>query len=162
MSTAVKSLGKKRDVDMTEGSIVGHIIKFSLPLLLGNILQQFYNMVDTWVVGNYVDGEAYSAVGTVGPIMNLFISFFTGLSAGAGVVISQYYGAKREDEVKKTVHTAMLVTLILGAVLTAIGVLMVPTMLSLMKTPPEVLDEATEYLTIYFSGMMGLLTVRNF
>ena len=86
--------GGKRDVDMTEGSIIRHLIVFALPLLIGNIFQQLYNTVDTWVVGNYVSNEAFSAVGSVGPIINTLIGFFTGLSSGAGAVISQYYGAK--------------------------------------------------------------------
>ena len=86
-------------------------ISFALPLLIGNIFQQLYNMVDTWVVGNYVNIQAYSAVGTVGPIVNMLIGFFMGLSSGAGVVISQYYGARRHEEVRQTVHTAIVMTL---------------------------------------------------
>lgn len=147
----------KRDVDMTEGNILGHLIQFAIPLLIGNVLQQLYNMVDTWVVGNYVSGEAFSAVGTVGPIINLLIGFFMGFSTGAGVVISQFYGAKKYEEVQKTLHTALCMTLILGILFTAVGILMVPTMLDLMNTPDDVLGEATDYLTIYFSGIMGLM-----
>lgn len=147
----------KRDVDMTEGNILGHLIQFAIPLLIGNVLQQLYNMVDTWVVGNYVSGEAFSAVGTVGPIINLLIGFFMGFSTGAGVVISQFYGAKKYEEVQKTLHTALCMTLILGILFTAVGILMVPTMLDLMHTPDDVLGEATDYLTIYFSGIMGLM-----
>ena len=95
-------LGAKRDVDMTQGNIWSHIIRFAIPLLLGNLFQQLYNMVDTWVVGNYVGNEAFSAVGGVTPIVNMLIGAFMGLSAGAGVVISQYYGAKRyEDSPRK-------------------------------------------------------------
>ena len=159
MLTAVKKcfgIGK-RDVDMTEGSILRHIVMFALPLILGNLLQQLYNMVDTWVVGNYVDGEAFSAVGSVSPILTLLISFFSGFSVGAGVVVSQYYGAKKYDDVKKTVHTAMVVTFIIGAVMTVLGIALVPFMLELMKMPMEVRDEASQYLTIYFAGAMGLV-----
>ena len=90
----------KRDVDMTQGSIFRHLITFAFPLLIGNIFQQLYNTVDTWVVGNYVSNEAFSAVGTVGPVINMLIGIFLGLSSGAGVVISQYYGAKRYDKVR--------------------------------------------------------------
>ncbi|MBQ9113260.1 MAG: MATE family efflux transporter [Clostridia bacterium] len=149
--------GKKSDVDMTEGNILSHLIKFAIPLLLGNILQQLYNMVDTWVVGNYVSGEAFSAVGTVGPIINFLVSFFVGFSTGAGVVVSQYYGAKKYKEVQKTVHTAILMTVIIGVVITVLGIALVPLMLDLMNTPDDVLDEAKEYLTIYFAGIMGLV-----
>ena len=147
----------KKAVDMTVGNIPGHIIRFALPLLVGNIFQQLYNTVDTWVVGNFVSNEAFSAVGSVGPIVNMLIGFFLGLSSGAGVVISQYYGAKRYEEVQKTVHTAMVMTLVLGVVFTALGLFMTPYMLRLMKTPADVLPESTAYLTIYFSGLMGLM-----
>ena len=152
-----KGLLGRKDVDMTEGNILRHLIAFALPLLLGNIFQQLYNTVDTWVVGNYVSKEAFSAVGTVGPIMNTLIGTFMGLSAGAGVVISQYYGAKQHEKVQDTVHTALTLTLILGAVFTALGIFMTPYMLKLMKTPETVLPEATRYLQIYFSGILGLM-----
>lgn len=79
----------RRDVNMTQGNITRLIINFALPLMVGNLFQQLYNMVDTWVVGNFVSNEAFSAVGTVGPIVNTLIGFFTGLASGAGVVISQ-------------------------------------------------------------------------
>ena len=151
------SLRRRKDVDMTEGNITRHIISFALPLLIGNVFQQLYNTVDTWVVGNYVSNEAFSAVGSVGPIINMLIGFFMGLSSGAGVVISQYYGAKRYDEVHDAVHTALVMTLIMGVVFTAIGLAMTPFMLRLMNTPDNVLPESTAYLTIYFSGILGLM-----
>ena len=146
-----------KDVDMTQGNITRHIITFALPLLAGNVFQQMYNMVDTWVVGNYVSNEAFSAVGSVGPIVNMLIGFFMGLSSGAGVVISQYYGARRHEEVRQTVHTAIVMTLILGVAFTGIGLFMIPYMLQLMNTPANVLPESTAYLSIYFSGIMGLM-----
>ena len=155
MSQAAR--GKKYDVDMTSGSIIRHLVLFSLPLLAGNVFQQLYNMVDTWVVGNYVSNEAFSAVGSVGPIVNMLIGFFMGLSSGAGVVISQYYGAGRYDKVSQTVHTAALVTLIIGVLFTGVGLGMAPTFLRLMNTPPEVMPESSAYLSIYFSGIMGLM-----
>ena len=133
------------DVDMTKGSITKHLINFALPLMVGNLFQQLYNMVDTWVVGNYVSNEAFSAVGTVTPIINTLIGFFLGLSSGAGVVISQYYGAGREDKVRQAVHTSLVLTLLMGAVFTAAGIAMTPLMLRLMKTPAEVAPEQTTY-----------------
>lgn len=148
---------KKPGVDMTQGSMIGHIFRFALPLLVGNLFQQMYNMVDTWVVGNYVSNEAYSAVGSVGPIINLLIGLFIGLSSGAGVVISQYYGARQYDQVSRAVHTALLTTLLLGVVFMGLGIAITPYMLDLMKMPPSVRPEATSYLTIYFSGIMGLM-----
>ena len=158
MALRLPQLAKKRKtVDMTQGNITRHIISFALPLLIGNIFQQLYNTVDTWVVGNFVGNEAFSAVGTVGPIVNMLIGFFMGLSSGAGVVISQYYGAKRYDEVEKTVHTAIVMTLILGIVFTFVGLGMTPFMLELMNTPDDVLPQSTAYLSIYFSGILGLM-----
>ncbi len=151
------SVRRGRDVDMTQGSITRHIVSFAVPLLLGNIFQQLYNMVDTWVVGNYASNDAFSAVGSVGPIINMLIGFFMGLSSGAGVVISQYYGAGRYDEVRKTVHTAITMTLILAAVFTVAGNVITPWMLKLMNTPADVEPEARAYLQIYFSGITGLM-----
>ena len=142
---------------MTEGNILEHIIRFAFPLLIGNIFQQLYNTVDTWVVGNYVSNEAFSAVGSVEPVINMLIGFFTGLSSGAGVVISQYYGAKRYDKVHDAVHTSLVMTLLLGIVFTGIGIAMVPAMLRLMNTPAEVFPESATYLTIYFAGILGLM-----
>lgn len=153
----VFGMAKGSDVDMTTGSIPRHIITFAIPLLIGNIFQQLYNMVDTWVVGRFVGTEAFSAVGSVGPIINMLIGFFMGLSSGAGVVISQYYGAAQEKEVKKAVHTSILMTLIIALVFTAVGVIITPLMLGLMDTPPDVFPEARTYLTIYFSGVAGLM-----
>lgn len=146
-----------RSVDMTQGSVVGHLVRFAVPLLLGNLFQQLYNTVDLWVVGKFVSNEAYSAVGTVTPIITMLIGFFMGLASGAGVVISQYYGAKKYDQVRQTVHTSLVMTLALGVVLSAAGILIIPTMLQLMNTAPEAVPEATTYLTIYFAGAMGLL-----
>ena len=145
------------DVDMTQGSTTRHLINFALPLLAGNLFQQLYNMVDTWVVGNFVSNEAFSAVGTVTPIINTLIGFFLGMSSGAGVVISQYYGAHRPEKVHEAVHTAMLLTIVMGVVFTGAGIAMTPLMLQLMKTPAEVAPDQTAYLTIYFAGVMGLL-----
>ena len=157
VSILQKLIRPKRDVDMTEGSIIRHLLMFALPLLVGNIFQQLYNTVDTWVVGNYVSNEAFSAVGTVGPVINMLIGFFSGLASGAGVVISQYYGAKKYEDVQRTVHTSILMTLIMGVAFTFIGIAMTPFMLQFMKTPADVLPESTAYLTIYFAGVIGLM-----
>lgn len=154
----LKKRGSKHgDVDMTVGNINSQIITFAIPLLIGNIFQQLYNMVDTWVVGNYVSNEAFAAVGSVGPIINMLIGIFLGLSSGAGVVISQYYGAKNDNKVKESVHTAIVMTLILAVLITAIGIAIVPFMLDFMKTDPTVVPEAKAYLTIYFAGVIGLM-----
>ena len=157
MSKLMSLVRPQKDVDMTEGPIVGHLIRFAIPLLIGNLFQQLYNTVDAWVVDNYVSKEAFAAVGTVGPIINMLIGFFLGLSSGAGVVISQYYGAKKHDKVSETVHTSVLMTLVLGVLFTFVGIGMTPFMLDLMKTPESVLPESTAYLVIYFAGLLGLM-----
>ncbi len=149
--------GGRRDTGMTTGSIIGHLVRFAIPLFIGNVLQQLYNMVDTWVVGNYVSNEAFSAVGTVGPILNLLIGFFMGLSSGAGVVISQYYGAKQEDKVHDVVHTAMTVTLIMAVVITVAGLLLIPALLDLINTPPDVYPQSKTYITILFAGVSTVM-----
>ncbi len=149
--------GREHDIDMTEGSVFWHILTFALPLLVGNIFQQMYNMVDTWVVGNFVSPEAFAAVGNVGPIINTLIGLFSGLASGAGVVISQYYGARDYKKVHDAVHTSIMLTVILTVVMTAIGIAMTPWMLEFMKMEGIVFEEAKEYLTIYFAGMIGLL-----
>ena len=157
MQKTQRRQARQYDVDMTQGSVFHHLLMFSLPLLVGNIFQQLYNTVDTWVVGNFVSNEAFSAVGAVSPIINMLIGAFTGLASGAGVVISQYYGAKDEQKVHDAVHTAIMLTAILTVVFTALGIAMTPMMLRLMKTPADVMPESMTYLTIYFAGMVGLL-----
>ena len=105
---AIQVSPKRYDVDMTTGSVVRHLLSFSLPYLLGSLFQQFYNLVDTWVVGNYVSSAAFSAVGTTSPVIFMLIGFFNGLAGGINIVISQYYGAKKYDSVKRAVHTVVL------------------------------------------------------
>ena len=145
------------ETDMTRGGIVRHIILFALPLLAGNLFQQLYNMVDTWVIGNYASNEAFSAVGTVGPVCNTLIGFFTGFSTGAGVVISQNYGAGRLKEAQDASRTAITLTVLLSILFTIVGVLMTPLMIRLMKTPENVAPEQKIYLTVYFAGFSGLM-----
>ena len=157
MSFHFRARRSRRETNMTEGCISRHLIDFAMPLLIGNIFQQLYNTVDTWVVGNYVSNEAFSAVGTVGPIINMLIGIFMGLASGAGVVISQYYGARRDQEVSDTVHTSMMMTLILAVVFTFLGIFIAPAMLHMMKTPDNVFPESLAYLRIYFGGIVGLM-----
>lgn len=151
------SVLKRRDTDMTEGSIPRLLIYFALPLLIGNIFQQLYNTVDSIVVGNYVNKQALAAVGCTGPIINTLIGLFAGLAAGAGVVISQYYGAKDREKLHSAVQTTITLTLIMCVALTVLGVALTPYMLKMMDTPDDVFVEAVEYLRIYFMGVSGLL-----
>lgn len=151
---------RRRDVDMTTGGIAGNIIRFALPLLAGNLFQQLYNMVDTWVIGQTGQNGAYAAVGSVAPIINILIGFFMGLSSGAGVVISQHYGAKNYDKVHDAVHTSIALTLVMGVAFTLLGVGMTPVMLRFIFNTGdavEVYPFAKTYLLIYFSGVIGLM-----
>ena len=151
------SILRSRDTDMTEGSIPRLLINFAIPLLIGNVFQQLYNTVDSIVVGKFVGKQALAAVGCTGPIINMLIGLFAGLAGGAGVVISQYYGAKENEKLRRAVHTAIAFTLILCVVLTLLGAWLAPELLKLMDTPDEVFVEAVEYLRIYFWGLTGLL-----
>ena len=157
VGSVFQRIGGKHETDMTQGSIIHHLLTFALPLLVGYVFQQLYNTVDTWVVGNYVSNEAFSAVGTVGPIINMLIGFFAGLSSGAGAVISQHFGAKQYDKVHDAVHTALVVTLLLGVLFTGLGIAITPLMLRLTNTPETVMPVSTAYLTIYFAGILGLM-----
>ncbi len=148
---------KSTEMDMTVGSIPSLLIRFAIPMLIGNLFQQLYNTVDSWVVGNYVSQSAFAAVGSVGPILNTAIGFFSGFATGAGVVIGQYAGAKDDKRLSDTVQTTMLVSLILCVVFTVVCSLSVPFMVSLMDTPPSVVPDAVAYLSIYFYGMAGLM-----
>ena len=149
--------GRHNGTDMTQGSIFGHILTFALPLLAGNLFQQLYNTVDTWVVGNYVGAEAFAAVGEVTQIVNMLIGVFTGLASGAGVVISQYFGARNEKKVHDAVHTSIMMTVILSVVLTIIGIAMTPLLLNITKVAENIYPYSKAYLTIYFAGMTGSL-----
>lgn len=147
----------RKDADMTQGSILRQYIAFALPLTIGLLFQQLYSTVDTVVVGNFVGETALGAVGSTGNIINMLIGICNGLSLGAGAVISQAYGAKDEDRIQRAVHTTMVVTFLLCAVMTVVGVSLVTPGLRLMRTPNIMLEEASQYLTIYFSGIAGLL-----
>ena len=150
--------GKKTtSIDMTEGNAYRLIISFTLPLLLGNVFQQLYNTVDSIVVGNYVSKQALAAVGCTGPVINALFGLFGGLAAGAGVVISQFYGAHDKEKLHKTVQTTIAMSLVMCVVLTALGVWLTPMMLELMSTPEDVMADATEYLRIYFWGISGVI-----
>lgn len=144
-------------VMMTEGNIWRHLVWFALPLLIGNVFQQFYNTVDSIIVGNFVGKEALAAVGSSDPVINTIIGVFSGMATGAGVVISQYFGARNDKNVHEAVHTTILMTFILSILFTVLGVLMVPPLLRMMGTPDDVFDSASTYLRIYFAGVIGLM-----
>ena len=147
----------RTDSDMTQGSIWRHLIDFAVPMVIGLLFQQLYNTVDTLVVGNFVSKEAQAAVGSTSPIINTVVGFCAGLATGASVIISQRYGAHDEEKLRKSVHTTITAAFILSLVATAVGLLIIGPMLRFMQTPADVWDDANLYLTIYFSGISGIL-----
>lgn len=143
---------KKKNLDMTEGSVIKSILLFSIPLLIGNIFQQLYNTVDSVIAGNFIGKEALAAIGSSNSLINLLIGLFLGIASGAGVVISQYYGAKDEEKMQWAVHTSIAVSLIGGVLLTVLGVLLSPQILKWMGTPAEIMEQSVVYLRIFFCG----------
>lgn len=140
---------------ITEGVIWKQILRLFFPILIGSFFQQLYNMVDTLVVGRYVGTHALAAVGTTGNIINLLVGFFMGVASGATVIISQYYGARREEQVSQAVHTAMAFSLMGGAVLMILGFLTAKAALRAMQVPEEILSDATLYMRVYYVGIIG-------
>ena len=148
-------------MNMCEGSILPKMLKFAVPLMLSSILQLLFNAADVVVVGKFAGDNALAAVGCTGSLINLLCNLFIGLSVGANVMVARHYGAKQEDELKKSVHTAMLLSVIGGLILMFVGVLFTEGILGLMNTPEEVLPLAALYLRIYFLGMIPNM-VYNF
>jgi putative MATE family efflux protein len=144
-------------MDMTQGTIWKELIIFSLPLLAGNIFQQLYNTVDSIVVGNFVGPDALGAVTSLAPAINTLIGLFIGFTAGASVVVSQYFGAGRIPELRRSVHTAVVASFWLGLFIMAAGWFITPGLISFMQTPDEIRPLAITYLRIYFAGILGLV-----
>jgi len=147
----------RKDVDMTQGSILKHYLSFAAPLAVGLLFQQLYNAVDAAIIGNFGPPNALGAVTSTGSIINMLIGIFNGLSLGTGVVLSQAYGAHDENRIHKVVHTTMLSTLSLCVIATVLGLLIARPALKLMNTPPEIMEMSVTYLTTYFAGISGLL-----
>ena len=141
--------------DMTVGKPLYNLAAFSIPLLIGNVAQQLYNTVDSIIVGTYVGDAALAAVGTSGPLLNLLLLLFMGISTGAGIMVSQYFGARRTEDLNKTIGTCLTLTLIASIIIMIVGPLVTPPLMSLLNTPPEVYDMAVDYLTIFFLGIVG-------
>lgn len=151
------SMRSGKDQDMTMGSLWQHIIRFAVPMAIGLLFQQLYNTVDTIVVGNFVGKEALAAVGCNNSIINMIVGTFSGLSTGASVVISQSYGAHDAHRLHRAVQTTICVTFILSILGTVAGILLVGPLLRLNNTPMDVWKDASDYLTIYFSGVTGVM-----
>ncbi|NMB01642.1 MAG: MATE family efflux transporter [Firmicutes bacterium] len=141
--------------DLTQGTPWKRIIEFTIPMLLGNIAQQFYNTADSIVVGRYIGDNALAAVGSAGPILNLLLVLFVGISVGAGIMVAQYFGAKDREHLSKTIGTCLTLTAIASGLIMIIGPLVSRPLLELLNTPASIIDWCTDYLNIFFLGAVG-------
>lgn len=147
---------KTTTTDMTTGSPARHILTFALPLLIGNLFQQFYNMVDSVVVGNFVGKNALAAVGTCGSMNFLFFSLSSGLAIGIGIIVSQYYGAKDEQQVRNTIANSIYVLVTAALAVSILGILLSPALLRLLQTPEHILPDAVTYLRTTCAGIIAI------
>ena len=154
-------LSKKYEIDMCNGPILSKMLLFAIPLMFSSMLQLLFNAADIIVVGQFAGGNSLAAVGSTSALINLLTNLFIGLSVGANVLAARYFGAKQEDNLSKTVHTAITISIIGGCILTVIGFVGAPAILRLMSTPTNVLDLAILYLRVYFIGMPAMM-VYNF
>ena len=143
---------KQQRLSLTEGPIWKAMLLFALPVFLGNVFQQLYNAFDAWCVGNYIGDDALAAVSSSGSLIFMMVSFFNGVSMGAGVVIARSFGAQHYDDMRKAIHTAIAFGLVTGIALTVAGVAFTPTVLRWMGTPAEVLPKSISYFRYYFCG----------
>lgn len=149
-------------VDLTKGSVAKGIIGFTIPLILGQLLQQLYNMADAWVIGNFADNTAFAAVSTSGSLIFLIVGFFNGIAIGGGVVISRYFGAGDEENVERAIHTNILFGIAASIMVTIVGVFGAPQILKLMQVPENVLPQSIAYFQIYFAGSVTIVMYNMF
>lgn len=147
---------------MTEGPVQTKLIHFAMPIFVGTMFQQMYNTVDSLIVGNFVGSSALAAVSSTGNLVFLLIGFFNGMATGEGVVIAHFIGAGDEKRTSCAVHTAAALGIVISILMTAVGVLWTPWILTLMGTPDSVMPEAVIYLRIYFGGVTGLILYNTF
>ena len=148
---------QRQEIDMLHGPLPGKILRFALPLAVTGILQQLFNAADVAVVGRFCDNNAMAAVGSNGAIVGLMVNLFVGVSLGSNVVIAQYTGQGKTEQVSKTVHSSILIALVCGLFLTVLGEIFAPLILQGMSVPPEVLPLSVLYLRIYMAGMPVIL-----
>ncbi len=152
---------RKYNVNMTEGRILPAMLSFAVPLMFSSVLQLLFNAADVVVVGRFSGENSLAAVGSTATLINLLTNLFLGLSVGANVTVARFHGARLEADLSKAVHTTMTLSVISGVIMTFVGFFGAHWMLSLMQTPPEVIDLATDYLQIYFLGVTAMM-VYNF
>lgn len=147
---------KTKLTDMTTGNTMGHILRFSVPLIIGNVFQQLYNMVDTIIVGNYVDSQALAAVGTCGSTGYLFFSLSAGVAIGVGILVAQYFGAKDESHVKETIANSFYILSFVSVLISILGFVFAPHILRLLQTPAEILPDAVLYQRTTCVGLFSV------
>lgn len=147
----------KSEVNLTEGSIAKNIIKFAIPMFIGNLFQQLYNVADSLVVGNFLGSDALAAVTSTGSLIFLLVGFFNGTAMGAGVIIARFFGAKDHENVKKAIHTDLAFGILCGVIMTLVGVIFAPQILTLMDTPEDVFVQSVLYIRIYFLGSIAVV-----
>ncbi|MBR1812827.1 MAG: MATE family efflux transporter [Lachnospiraceae bacterium] len=152
---------KTYEMDMVNGPILFKMIAFAVPLMLSSILQLLFNAADVVVVGKFAGDNALAAVGSNGSLINLLTNFFIGLSIGSNVIVSNYFGAKKEKEAEEAVHTSMFVSLLSGVLLTILGLVAAPQILKLMNVPENILPLSVLYIRIYFGGITASM-IYNF
>jgi putative MATE family efflux protein len=152
---------KDRNKDMTSGPLFGNIIMFALPIMAMNILQLLFNAADMIIVGRFAGKESLAAVGATGSLINLIVNLLMGLSVGTSVVIAQGYGANREADVSKAVHTSLSVSMIGGLIVMVIGIFLCKPLLEMMGTPDDIIHLSILYMRIYFIGIPAAM-IYNF
>ena len=145
------------DTRMTEGSIPRQMISFAVPLFIGNLFQQLYNTADALIVGRLLGNDALAAVSATGNLIYLIISFFMGVAAGSGVLISRYYGAEDPENLQAAIRTNLAFSFLSGLLMTLLGVTMTPAILRWMDTPEDVMALSVTYTRIFFAGSLGLV-----
>jgi putative MATE family efflux protein len=141
--------------DLTEGPPWKRIVEFSIPMLIGNVAQQFYNTADSIIVGRYIGDNALAAVGSAGPILNLLLVLFVGIAVGAGIMVSQYFGAKDRENLSRTIGNCITLTAITSLIIMVVGPLVTRPLLELLNTPESIIDWCAGYLNILFLGSLG-------
>lgn len=152
----------KKAVNLLEGSISKGILQFCIPLFIGQLLQQLYNIADAWVVGNFAEENAFAAVSAGGSMCFLIVGFFGGMGAGGGIVISRYFGAGDKEMTKNAIHANLLFALVASVAGTIVSLLAIPKLLVMMDTPAEVLPYSLAYFRIYFWGLTTLIIYNVF
>lgn len=151
----------KHEIDMVNGPVLGKMLIFALPLMMSSILQLLFNAADIIVVGRWAGDNSLAAVGSTASLINLMVNLFVGLAVGANVLTAKFFGAKKDKELSETVHTVVMMSVVSGIGLAAVGIVFAEPILRLMQSPQNVLKLAALYLRIYFLGMPAMM-IYNF